>query len=249
MTRHNRFAYRLGFVVFALLILLLVSACQEPAPPPAPTPTPTPQDIIQQAVDRLTTTTGFHFSVDLSGAPAALDPTGTIAFRTAVGDFTAPDKAQAAVRAAAFGLITDVNVISIGPDQWQTNLLTKQWEQLPPDFGFNPGALFDAASGLPAILTADMSNAAFSGRETLEGGPAQELIVITGQVAGERLAAISGGLIGPQTVDVTLWIAPDTREIIRIVVNEPEPDSEEGASVWQIDFSNYDQAVAIEPPA
>jgi len=231
-----------------ILVGLLTSACQEPAPTPAPTPTPTPQDIIQQAVDRLTTTKGFHFGVDLSGAPAYLDATGTIAFRTAVGDFTAPDRAQAAVRAAAFGLITDVNVVSIGPDQWQTNILTKQWERLPPNFGFNPGALFDAANGLPAILTADLTNAAFNGREALEGGPNQELTIITGQVAGERLAAISGGLIGPQAVEVTLWIAPDTYELIRIVVNEPEPGSEEGASVWQIDFSNYDQDVAIEPP-
>lgn len=240
---------RVGRISWLLLLVgLLVSACQEPSPTPAPTPTPTPQDIIQQAVDRLTTTSGFHFGVNLSGAPAYLDPTGTIAFRTAVGDFVAPDRAQAAVRAAAFGLLTDVNVISIGPDQWQTNILTKQWEQLPPDFGFNPGALFDAANGLPAILTADLSNAALNGREKIEGGPDQELIVISGQVAGERLAVISGGLIGPQAVDVTLWIAPDTYEIVRILVNEPEPDSEEGASVWQLDFSNYDQEVVINAP-
>ncbi|MBK7180539.1 MAG: LppX_LprAFG lipoprotein [Chloroflexi bacterium] len=228
-------------ILFGLLLLL--AACQEPPPPE-----PTAEEIIQQAVARLTTTSGFHFNVDLSGATAALDPTGTIAFRTAVGDFAAPDKAQAAVRAAAFGLITDISVVSIGQDQWQTNILTKKWEQLPPNWGFNPGALFDAAAGLPAILTADLTNAALAGREKLEGGPSQELYVITGQVAGERLAAISGGLIGPQAVEVTLWIAPDTYDIIRIVVNEPEPDSEEGASVWQLDFSAYDQEVTITPP-
>ncbi|MBK8987979.1 MAG: LppX_LprAFG lipoprotein [Chloroflexi bacterium] len=228
-----------------IFVGLVASACQEP--PPSPTPTPTPQDIIQQAVARLTGTAGFHFNVALSGAPAYLDPTGSIAFRTAVGDFAAPDKAQAAVRAAAFGLITDINVISIGPDQWQTNLLSGKWEQLPPNWGFNPGALFDS-EGLPTILTAVLTNAAFTGREKLEGGPDQELYVITGQVDGERLAAISGGLIGPQAVNVTLWIAPDSYEIIRIVVTEPEPGSEAGSSVWQLDFSNYDQELAIEPP-
>lgn len=237
----------IGHISWLLILMgLLASACQEP--PPSPTPTPAPESIIQQAVARLTGTTGFHFGVDLSGAPAALDPTGQIAFRTAVGDFAAPDKAQAAVRAAAFGLITDINVISIGPDQWQTNLLTGKWEQLPPNFGFNPGALFDAAAGLPAILTADLTNVVLTGREKLEGGPDQELIIITGQVEGERLAAMSGGLIGPQAVGVTLWIAPETHEIVRIVVTEPEPDSEEGSSVWQLDFSNYDQELAIEPP-
>jgi hypothetical protein len=232
------------WLLAALIALLVVAGgCRQEPPPPEPTAV----EIIQQAVTRLTTTDGFHFTVDLSGAPAYLDPAGQLGFRTAVGDFSAPDRAQATVRAAAFGLITDVNVISIGENQWQTNLLTRQWEQLPPEWGFNPGALFDPATGLPAILTQDLTNAAITGREQLEGGPNQELYVITGQVTGERLAAISGGLIGPQAVDVTLYIAPDSYEISRILVSEPEPDAPE-PSLWQLDFSQYDQQLEIAPP-
>lgn len=230
-----------------MLFVLLLAACGGGEAAPEPTPTPTPADILQRAVERLTTTSGFRFNVTLTGAPAYLDPTGQIAFRTAVGDFTAPDRAQAAVRAAAFGLITDINVISIGENQWQTNPLTKRWESLPPNWGFNPGGLFDGQNGLPAILTADMSDATLRGRERLADGPNQELFVISGQVGGERLAAVSGGLIGPQTVEATLWIAPESYEIIRILVTEPQPEGGE-PSVWQLDFSQYDQEVAIDPP-
>jgi hypothetical protein len=233
--------------LFAFLLVLLLAACGGGEAAPEPTPTPTPADILQRAAERLTTTSGFRFNVNLTGAPAYLDPTGQIAFRTAVGDYAAPDRAQAAVRAAAFGLITDINVISIGENQWQTNPLTKRWESLPPNWGFNPGSLFDSENGLPAILTADMTNVTLSGPERLADGPNQELYVISGQVGGERLAATSGGLIGPQAVDVTLWIAPESYEIIRIVVTEPEADATE-PSVWQLDFSQYDQEVAIEPP-
>lgn len=238
--KNGRFTYLL------VILLLLLAACAGEAAV-EPTPTPTPADILQRAVDRLTTTSGFRFSVDLTGAPAYLDPTGQVAFRTAVGDYAAPDRAQAAVRAAAFGLITDINVISIGENQWQTNLLTRRWETLPPNWGFNPGSLFDSENGLPAILTADMTNATLRGPERLADGPNQDLYIISGQVAGERLAAISGGLIGPQAVDVTLWITPESYEIIRIVVTESAAGDAE-PSVWQLDFSQYDQEVAIEPP-
>jgi hypothetical protein len=231
--------------VFLWLLGLLAACGGESAG--QPTPTPTPADILQRAVSRLTTTSGFHFTVNLSGAPAYLDPSGQVAFRTAVGDFTSPDRAQATVRAAAFGLITDINVISVGENQWQTNLLTKRWESLPPNWGFNPGSLFDAANGLPAILTEDMGNAILTCSERVSDGSNQAVYVITGQVAGERLAAISGGLIGPQPVDVNLWVVPESYEIIRILVTEPGEDGSE-ASVWQLDFSQYDQELAIEPP-
>jgi hypothetical protein len=56
---------------------------------------------------------------------------------------------------------------------------------------------------------------------------------------------MSGFLIGPQQVAVDLWITPQTFELVRAVVVEPEADE---PSIWQIDFSDFNTAVDITPP-
>ena len=47
---------------------------------------------------------------------------------------------------------------------------------------------------------------------------------------------------------IQLWIRPETFELVRIVVREPEPEDEDGESIWQVDISNYDELIDIEPP-
>jgi hypothetical protein len=54
-------------------------------------------------------------------------------------------------------------------------------------------------------------------------------------------------LIGPDTVTAELWITPETFELTRILVTEPVPDSDE-PSLWQVDFSQFNQVVEIAPP-
>ena len=160
-----------------------------------------------------------------------------------------PIKTAANVKIIAPGFITDVDIISIGDTQWQTNVLTQQWEELPPNWGFNPTVLFDSEIGLQAILAQDMTDLEFVGSENLaeNAGPDVDLYKVTGNVAGERLLTMSGGLICKQPVAVTLWVQPDTFEVVRIAVAEPVPDAAE-SSRWQVDFANYDEIVEIDPP-
>lgn len=228
--------------VLKLLLLLLVVSCG-PMPPPALPP----EEIIHNAAARMAEIAGFHFVIERSGAPAFLDSDETLSFGAAEGDYVAPDRSRAIVRIIAPGLVTDIRVISIGDVQWETNVLTGQWQELPPDWGFNPTVLFDADIGLQAILTADIVSLEQSGLEKPEDGPDQLLYVVSGEVAGDRLYQMSGGLIGPDPVSAVLWIAPETFELYRVIVTEPTPDGE--PSIWQLDFSRFDEVVAIEPPA
>ena len=79
------------------------------------------------------------------------------------------------------------------------------------------------------------------------GGPDQLLYHLTGDVAGDRLYEMSGTLIGPQDVTVEMWIAPETFELVRVLVTEPEPAAGE-PSIWQVDFANFGDVVDIQPP-
>lgn len=227
-----------------LLALLATAACR-----PAPEPDPAPEVIIQNTAQRMRQLAGFHFAITHSGPPAYLDPDNIISLVRADGDFTAPDKAQATVLAKLTGFVTKVDVISVAAVQWQTNPLTGQWEELPPNWGFNPAVLFDAEIGLQAILAADMSDLVLTGKGKLEDGPDMELYALTGKVAGDRLFSMSGGLIGPATAEAQLWVIPETFELVRVILTEPAAAEEEAPGVWQVDFANYDQALAIEPPS
>ncbi len=232
------------FYLVLLVLLLFVVACQSEE-----TPELSAEEIVANTAVRMAETDGFRFRIVQDGAFVYVDPDGILAFRSAEGVYTAPDKAAASVKIIAPGLITDVEVISIGETQWQTNVLTQAWEKLPPNWGFNPTVLFDAEIGLQAILAQDVTDLQFEGRESLaeSDGPEGEFLKVSGKVAGERLLEMSGGLIGKQPAEITLWVQPETFELIRITLTEPVPDAEESSN-WVVDFANYDQVVEIEPP-
>jgi hypothetical protein len=207
-----------------------------------------PEEIVTRAADRMRALRGFHFLIERSGAPALLDPEQAIAFRRAEGDFEAPDKAQATVRIIGPGLVAEVDIISIGEIQWETNLLTGAWQELPPSWGFNPALLFDNAIGIQAIMDSDLQAIELTGFDELDEIPGLALYRLEGEVLGEKLYALSFGMMGPDSMKVQLWIKPETFELYRMLITDPKPDADE-PSVWQMDFWDFDQPIEISPPA
>lgn len=225
--------------------LIIFSACRQPSLPEI-----SAGELVQLSAERMKNSEGFQFLIERDGAPAFLDPGETISFRRARGAYVAPDRALATVRVIGPGIITDVDVISVAEIQWQTNVVTGAWEELPPNWGFNPAVLFDDEIGIQAVLLADLAGVALAEPENLveKEGPDELLYSVTAVASGENVYQMSGFLIGPEQVDIQLWIRPETFELVRIVVREPEPDSEEGESIWQVDISNYDEIIDIQPP-
>ncbi|MFQ5615544.1 MAG: LppX_LprAFG lipoprotein, partial [Anaerolineales bacterium] len=210
-----------------------------------------PEEIINRAVAQMKSSTGFHFAIDRSGAPAFLDPGETLSFRRAEGDYVAPDRASAVVRVIAPGLVAEVQVISIGDRYWETNVLTGEWQELPPDLAFNPATLFDPQTGLQPILESDLSDLTLAGVAELEESPGQPLYHVIGLLDAGRIYDLSFGLIGPGQVDAQLWIAPETFDVYRIEIVEPPAEGAEGSeetTTWQVDFWNFDKTVEILPP-
>jgi len=190
---------------------------------------------------------GFHFIIDRQGAPAFVDEGNTIAFRRTDGDFVAPDQTQATVRVIAPGIVAELKIISLGDDYWETNLVSGEWQHLPGGMGFNPAILFDPQVGLQSILETDLSALNLVGMEELEEVPGKKLYAITGQLLGGKLYQMSYGMIGPEQVQVKMWIAPVTYDLYRVFITEPA-NSGRAERTWQVDFYNFGQAAAILPP-
>jgi lipoprotein LprG len=229
-------------LLFWLMTIFLLVGCQEPDLPALP-----PDEIIVKSAERMNGLSGFEFVIDRSGEPVYLDLEETIAFRRADGFYVAPDRSQATVRIITPGLVTDVGVISIGETQWQTNLLSPEWFELPPNWGFNPAVLFDPEIGIQSILLSDLSDLALEGSEVIEDGPDQRLYIISGRLAGDRVSEMSDGMIGPEPMTIRLWIGPETFELHRVIMTDPSQGGSE-PTVWQVDFSQFDQTIEISPP-
>ncbi len=225
-----------------LFLFLLLIGCAEDGLPELPA-----DEIISKTAVRITEQSHADFLIERQGAPAYVDPDHTLAFRRAEGQYQAPDRAAALVRIIAPAVIADVDVISIGDIQWQTNVLTGEWEELPPNWGFNPAILFDPETGLQAILSDDLYDVTVVGDEKVEGIDG-ELYALKGTALGDHLSAMSGGLIEAETAVVHLWIAPETFDLRRAIITEERADGEEDR-IWQVDFAYDGETAVIEPPA
>ncbi|MBN1667832.1 MAG: LppX_LprAFG lipoprotein [Anaerolineales bacterium] len=228
-------------ILIGMLAIVFLAACQSiPAAPP-------PDEIVQRTAEQMQGLAGFHFVIERSGAPAYLDAAETLAFRRAEGDYVAPDRAQAIVRVIGPGLIAEVQVVSIADDYWETHVLTGQWQKLPPEQGFNPATLFDPQTGIRPVLAEDLKALEYLGPEELEELPGQKLYALQGQVNGERLSALSFGLISKAEMQAKLWVAPQTFELYRLVLIDERSEMEE-ATIWQFDFWDFGTVVNIQPP-
>jgi hypothetical protein len=236
---HHRF-FAINTILF--LCLGLLSACGEPAAPELPA-----EEIIQRSTARMKELPGFHFVIDRSGAPAYLDYTETLSFARAEGDFVAPDRARAEIRIIAPGIVAEIRIVGIGEEYWETNLISGEWSALPPGAGFNPAVLFDPQIGFQPVLESDLTDLALVGIEELEELPGQPLYALTARLRGERIYAMSYEMIGPETMDVKLWIAPQTFELYRAIITEPTDDPA-NPTIWQLDFWDFGVTADISPP-
>lgn len=179
-----------------------------------------------------------RFEILVEGEPVYIDGAELLAASSAEGQYEAPDAFQAVVAVKTFGLSVELGAVSIGDDQWVTNPVTGGWEQLPPGYGFDPLTLFDPTVGLGATLTGGLADPVFVGETS-----GVEAYTVTGVVAGDRVAALTAGLVEEPEVTIVLTIDAETLE-----VTETTFDTGGGASQWTVSFSDFDEPVSIEPP-
>ncbi|MCW5879058.1 MAG: LppX_LprAFG lipoprotein, partial [Anaerolineales bacterium] len=130
-------------VCFLSTLTLLITGCGTGSIEELPA-----TEIIGRSTERMTSLQGFEFLIQRTGGLAFVDYTQTIAFSRAEGRFNSPDGVAASIRVIGPGLVAEVRIISLGHQQWETNLLSGQWQASDPRYSFNPAALFSPNTGI-----------------------------------------------------------------------------------------------------
>jgi len=234
-------------VSHAITALMLCLACVLEACGSQAVPDLAPAVIVERSAEAMGNQTGFHFLIERTGAPAFLSEQQSISLRRVEGDFVAPDQARAAVRVIAPGVVLDVQAISLGGRYWETNPVSGLWQEFPSEQGFNPAILFEPETGIPELLRADLRQLVLVGVVELENLPGVKLYEIEAMLDGERINRLSYGLIGPGTIDVRLWIEPDTFLLQRLSIEEPGTGEGE-PTLWTVDLWDFGITADIRPP-
>ena len=230
-------------VIVSILFLLLITGCGAPSPPDI-----SPEEILSRSVERIEFSVGFEFIIQRSGAFAYLDKDKMISFRRATGKYISPDSYETEVRVIAPGIVVDVFLIGVDGTQWETNFVTGEWQLSDPDFNFSPSVFFHPETGLRLFLTNDLSDIEYIGYEELVEIPGEPLYYLKAKMNGERVNSYSYGLIDAETLEVSMWVDPDTFDIHRILLVDPADEGEEEDTLWQIDFWNFDTTFEIIAP-
>lgn len=227
---------------FIIGILLLVSlwGCNTPAPiPELP-----PNEVLQRAARAMLEQNTMHFKIEIEGAPAPINTTLGLGLRAAEGDFARPDRIGVNLRVVTPIASIQADMIALGDEQYLTNFLTQQWEVLPAQFGFNPAVMFHPEFGLEKTLEAGLDDVANVGVESLDG---TQLYHVRGNLDGQRLQLMSGGMLSTQRIDAEVWVEVATFRVLKAVLLDPG-FGEGASSTWTLTFSGFGEAVTIEAP-
>lgn len=213
----------------------------------------TAEQVVTDAATAMSTVESASFTIEQTGATVFIDDDEQFAFQAADGRFAAPRSSEAILTVQALGFVTEVGAIAIDGRFWLTNPLTGDWVEAPENFTFDPAELFDADSGLPALLreaaaTADLvdDSADQSTGDSSDGAETDQPNVhhVRTSATAERVAVLTSGLVDTES-EVDFWIDVASG---RIVEASFEVDVDGATSNWRMTLSDYDSDVTIDPP-
>jgi hypothetical protein len=200
--------------------------------------------ILSNASQRLAETNSLHFTLEIEGT-TYIDESESIQLESAEGDLARPDKVATEFKVSLFGVSTvSIRMITIGESSWTTDLITGNWTEAPPEFGYNPSVLYDNQNGLGPV-TGKMTGTKVAGTESIDG---QDSWHVTGIASGEIMEPITAGTMAGNEIGVELWIDKETFDIHRVKVVEPKTDDKDDPATWTLNLSEFDEKVTIEAP-
>jgi hypothetical protein len=225
-----------------LLVAVLVSACSASGRGTA-TATPTPKDRLDAASAQMAKLRSFHFLLTHQNGSSTL--ANNLQMTRADGDYVQPDRLKATVNAALQGLPVTVSLISIGDQSWITNPLQSGGHYQPLPNGPQAGEILNPNTGLLAAVKS-MQNPRVTGSEKIGN---VDCSVIAGTVDAVSLQPIANDAEAGRQVPAQVWIGKQDSLVYRVRLNGPLSASEPKNIVRQVDLSQFNESIDVEPPS
>jgi hypothetical protein len=235
----------LRLVIVPLLALALVACGGSDSKPStstsggAPAAGPNAQDLLNKAAAASKTAKTFHFNFTQENGTMPM-PLG---FRlvSAEGDYQAPDRIKAAVKAKAASANISVNVAGIGEKTWITNPFTRKWESLPDT---SVSDIADPSAIVNALL-AGLKDPKIAGEDNVDGVKTYR---VTGTIDSSGLRDAFSTVEPGFKNNVDLWLGADDSLPRRAKIAGQLYRDDPQNVVRQVDLSKFGAPVDIKQP-
>jgi len=219
------------------LLTALLAACGTLLP----TPTPTPKELLDQAADATLGVSSLVFTLQREGEPVVFDATTGLKFSEASGEYQAPDRVHARIKAQFSGTLLELEMFWLPEGVITSNPLTGSYSRLSASPAFNAAAAL-GKDGFPGVLKT-LDDVTRVGPEKIEDVETDHL---RGEMDQSKLVDPTGTLRAlmqaPGLYTVDIWMDATTAYIVRLSLTEP------GGSKWLMDLSDFNQPVEIKAP-
>lgn len=229
----------LYIVLIGFIMLISLPACAgTPAPQATPTPQLTAADIVKQTSEKIKGVNTVRMFLDVEGG--TMNVAGQN-IRSMTGDLVKPDKTKVNAKVVVGNMIGEIDIITIGNEQWITNPLTKRWQKLPNVASFSP---LDPNTGIANLLV-NAKDLKKQSDTTIDGTPVYH---ITGTINGKDLTALMGGVSADKQIPAEIWIAKSDMLPRQIKVTGTILPTESETIVRTIKLTDYNAQITIDPP-
>ena len=228
------------FVVsLVLLVALALAACGGNGESKPPAGAPSPAEQLNRSAAAVKNAKSFHF--DFTQENGTLPMPLNFRLVSAEGDYQAPDRIKAGVKAKASSANVSVDVIGIAERTWITNPFTRRWQGLPDT------TVADIAdpSAIAGALLAGLKDAKVAGEAQVDGVKTYR---VSGRVDSAALRQAFTTVEPGYTVTVDLWLGVDDSLPRRARMNGPLYKDDAANVSRQVELSRFDAPVDIKPP-
>jgi lipoprotein LprG len=226
--------------LLAPLLALALAACGGDSDSKPSANAPAPADLVARSGAATRAAKSFHFNFTQE-ANATLPMPLSFRLVSAEGDFAAPDRIKAGVKAKAASANVSVDIIGVGERTWITNPFTRRWQGLPDT------TVADIAdpSAIVGALLSGLKDPKLVGETDVDGVKTYRVSgTIDSTVLRSAFSTVEAGFTN--NVDLWLGIEDSLPRRARIAGQLYKDDP---SNVWrQVDLSKFGAAIDIKAP-
>jgi lipoprotein LprG len=221
-------------------LLALVMACGGGGESKPSSGAPSANDLLQKSGAATKAAKSFHFNFTQEANATMPMP---LSFRlvSAEGDYLAPDRIKAAVKAKAASANVSVDVIGVGERTWITNPFTRRWQSLPDT------TVSDIAdpSAIVGALLSGLKDPKIAGEAEVDGVKTYR---VTGTIDSSALRNAFSTVEAGYTNNIDLWLGADDSLPRRARIAGQLYKDDPANVARQVDLSKYGGTVDIKAP-